>query len=212
MIITCTLSPNLSTELGSFSSLTTSSCSVIPLFLPSMNYEAEDVNKHITNSDDCCLNCRTFQQLLNNVAHENPSPSNSGDKVNGEQLPPTNHWSLLLTLTTTPKFFLRLEWRSTSLLVNPGSLVWSSSRARIIMLLLAIIRKQCRLMSQMYSISLSRKREIAISLHLSERDVASGCILLQMTLLVPISSTQPMLWMFSQLSSCIGQLLKELLP
>ena len=72
--------------------------------------EAEDVNKHITNSDDWGISMFKLSNLsatvkqFHFVAHENPS--NSGDKVvNGEQFPPTNHWSLLLTLTvTTPKF------------------------------------------------------------------------------------------------------------
>ena len=97
MIITCTVSPKHRTRI-----IFTSSCSVIPLFLPSMSYEAEDVNKHITNSDDWGIskfklsNLSAIAKQFHFVAHENPS--NSGDKVNGEQFPPTNHWSLLLTL------------------------------------------------------------------------------------------------------------------
>ena len=70
-----------------------------------MNYEAEDVNKHITNSDNWGIskfklsNLSAIVKQFHFVAHENPS--NSGDKVNGEQFPPTNHWSLLLTLSTS---------------------------------------------------------------------------------------------------------------
>ena len=69
-----------------------------------MSYEAEEVNKHITSSDDWGIskfklsNLSAIVKQFHFVAHENPS--NSGDKVNGEQLPPTNHWSLLLTLTS----------------------------------------------------------------------------------------------------------------
>ena len=57
--------------------------------------EAEDVNKHITNSDDWGIskfklsNLSAIVKQFHFVAHENPS--NSGDKVNGEQFPPTNH-------------------------------------------------------------------------------------------------------------------------
>ena len=65
----------------------------------------EDVKKHITSSDDWGIsqfklsNLSAIIKQFHFVAHENPS--NSGDKVNGEQLPPTNHWSLLLTLVSS---------------------------------------------------------------------------------------------------------------
>lgn len=101
--------------------------------------------------------------------------------------------------------------------MNLGSLESSSSRARGTKSL-SRVRKQCQSMhpkaslSQTYSISLSRKREITTFSHLLERDVASGCILLQATSLAPISSAQPTLSKFSRRSSCIGHSLREPLP
>ena len=55
----------------------------------------------------------------------------------------------------------------------------------------------------------SRKREIATSLHLSERDVASGCITIADDFAGAniIDSTNAL-----EVQSALGQLLKELLP
>ena len=75
---------------------------MVPLSLPSIS--DEDIKKHITSSDDWGIskfklsNLSSIVKQFHFVAHENPF--NLGDKVNGEQLPPTNHWSILLTLST----------------------------------------------------------------------------------------------------------------
>ena len=73
----------------------------------------EDVKKHITSSDDWGIskfklsNLSKIVKQFQFVAHENPS--NSGDKVNAEQLPPTNHWSILLTVNTTEISSVQVE-------------------------------------------------------------------------------------------------------
>ncbi|KAM6499712.1 hypothetical protein JOM56_005220 [Amanita muscaria] len=66
-----------------------------------MGYEA--VKKHITNSDEWGTSKFRLSALstqiaqFNFVAHENTS--NAGDTVGGKQLPPTNHWTLFLTIS-----------------------------------------------------------------------------------------------------------------
>ncbi|KAI6019066.1 hypothetical protein EDC04DRAFT_439608 [Pisolithus marmoratus] len=62
----------------------------------------DNVKKHIENSEDWGKYKFQFSALsqevthFNFVAHENTS--NTGDKVGGKELPPTNHWSLFLTI------------------------------------------------------------------------------------------------------------------
>lgn len=62
----------------------------------------DNVKKHIQDSEDWGKSRFQFSSLsqkvtqLNFVAHENTS--NKGDKVGGKQLPPTNHWTLFLTI------------------------------------------------------------------------------------------------------------------
>lgn len=75
----------------------------------------EDVAKHITSSDDWGIakfklsNLSEIVTHFHFVAHENPS--NSGEIVSGsgEELPPTNHWSLFLTLNSSKASSVRVE-------------------------------------------------------------------------------------------------------
>src|SRR6266436_2313163 len=63
----------------------------------------ENVKKYITSSDDWGISEFELEDLSNIVeqfhfvAHHNPS--NEGDTPDGEQLPPTNHWSLFLSFS-----------------------------------------------------------------------------------------------------------------
>ena len=173
----------------------------------------EDVKKHITSSDDWGASMFIMSKLsaivkqFHFIAHENFS--NTGDEVDGKQLAPTNHWSLFLTLNTSKISSVRVEvipnepGEPGTVIVESKGYAFTNNHTKTV----SIGAPEGITVADV----LSRKREITISSHLLERVAASGCILLRVTLLVPILSAQPTLLKFSQRSSCIGQSLRELL-
>ena len=130
------------------------------------------------------------------VAHENPS--NSGDKVNGEQFPPTNHWSLLLTLSTSVGVEVDITPNEPG---EPGMVVVESKDYALTSnytKTVSVDAAEGITVADVFNLIIQEKERL---LHPSLCTCRRGmsllvCILLQMTLLVPISSTQPMLWKF----------------